>query len=235
MSVLDIDPENPSLLHRRKFLAGIGVGAAAVAFAACGGDDDKESSDDPTTTTEGDEETTTTAGEDETTTTAAEGGGDDIAIAQLAAGLEVLAVNTYQAAADAAGSGALGEVPPAVATYVATALDHHTAHRDTWNGILAEAGEDEVTEPNADLDPTVQEALGGVTDVVGAAELALMLEGIAAATYLDALTMLTSDAALDVAGQIFVVDRQHMALLTYALGEYPIPDTFASTDESVAS
>jgi hypothetical protein len=232
MSILDPDIENPSLLHRRRFLAGIGVGAAAVAFAACGGDDD-DSSDATTTTTEGDEETTTTAGE-ETTTTAAEGGGDDIAIAQLAAGLEVLAVNTYQAAADAAESGALGEVPPAVATYVATALQHHTGHLDTWNGILTEAGEEEVTEPNAELDPTVQEALGGVTDVVGAAELALMLEGIAAATYLDALTMLTSDAALDVAGQIFVVDRQHMALLNFALGEYPIPDTFASTDESVA-
>lgn len=234
MSILDHDTENPSLLHRRKFLAGIGVGAAAVAFAACGGDDDKESSDDPTTTTKGDDGTTTTAGEDETTTTAAEGGGDDIAIAQLAAGLEVLAVNTYQAVADAATSGAVGEVPPVVVGYVTAALGHHQGHLDTWNGILTEAGEDEVTEPNADLDPTVQEALGGVTDVVGAAELALMLEGIAAATYLDALTMLTDDAALDVAGQIFVVDRQHMALLTYALGEYPIPDTFASTDESVA-
>lgn len=234
MSILDHDTETPSLLHRRKFLAGVGVGAAAVAFAACGGGDDDESTDSTTTTAGGEDETTTTAADETTTTAAPEGGGDDIAIAQLAAGLEVLAVNTYQAAADAAGSGALGEVPPAVATYVAKALEDHTAHLETWNGILTEAGEEEVTEPNADLDPTVQEELGAVTDAAGAAQLALMLEGIAAATYLDALTMLTSDAALDVAGQIFVVDREHMAILTYALGEYPIPDTFASTDESVA-
>jgi hypothetical protein len=235
MSILDPDTETPSLLHRRRFLAGIGVGAAAVALAACGGDDDgdDESSGSSSTTTEGDDETTTTAGETTTTAAPADGSGD-IAIAQLAAGLEVLAVNTYQAAADAAGQGALGDVPPAVATFVAKALEDHTAHLETWNGILTEAGEEEVTEPNADLDPTVQEELGAVTDAVGAAQLALMLEGIAAATYLDALTMLTDEAALDVAGQIFVVDREHMAILTYALGEYPIPDTFASTDDSVA-
>ena len=44
----------------------------------------------------------------------------------------------------------------------------------------------------------------------------------------------TAEEAITQAGSIFVVDRQHMALLTYALGEYPIPDTFASTDDSVA-
>jgi hypothetical protein len=231
-----MDPENPSLLHRRRFLAGIGIGAGAVVLVACGGDDDGEdTSSDDTTTTEG-EETTTTAGGEETTTT--EGGGDgseaDLAIAQLAAGLEVLAVNTYQAAADAAGSGALGEVPPAVATYVATALEHHQAHLDSWNGIITGSGEEEVTEPNADLEPTVQDGLAAATDVPAVAELALMLEGIAAATYLDALTMLTNEEIIEQTGSMFVVDRQHMALLTFALGEYPIPDTFASTDESVA-
>jgi hypothetical protein len=236
VSILDTDTEYPSLLHRRRFLAGIGIGAGAIALAACGGDDDDSSSGDSTTTTSGgDDDTTTTAGDTTTTSTEAQGGGGgDIAVAQLAAGLEVLAVNTYQAAADAAGSGALGEVPPVVVGYVTAALAHHQGHLDTWNGVLTEAGEDEVTEPNADLDPTVQEALGSATDVVAVAELALMLEGIAAATYLDALTMLESEQALDVAGQIFVVDREHMALLTYALGEYPIPDTFATTDESVA-
>lgn len=237
MSILDqTDTENPSLLHRRRFLAGIGVGAAAVAFAACGGDDDEGTSD--TTTTAGDdEETTTTAGGDEETTTT-EGGGEgsetDLQIAMLAAGLEVLAVNTYQAAADAAGSGALGEVPPAVVTYVTTALEHHQAHLDSWNGIITSSGEDEVTEPNADLEPTVQEGLAAATDVPAVAELALMLEGIAAATYLDALTMLTNGEVIEQTGSMFIVDRQHMALLTFALGEYPIPDTFASTDDSVA-
>lgn len=235
MSILDTDTQTPSLLHRRRFLAGIGVGAAAVAFAACGGDDD--SSSDTTTTEGGDDETTTTAGgDDETTTTEAsdDGSAADLEIAMLAAGLEVLAVNTYQAAADAAGSGALGEVPPAVVTYVTTALDHHQQHLDSWNGIITGSGEEEVTEPNADLDPTVQDGLAAATDVVAVAELALMLEGIAAATYLDALTLLTNPEIIEQTGSMFVVDRQHMSLLHFALGEYPVPDTFASTDESAA-
>ena len=233
MSILDHDTENPSLLHRRRFLAGIGIGAGALVLVACG--DDEEGSSDDTPLPEGDDETTTTTeGGDATTTTEAGGAEGDLAIAQLAAGLEVLAVNTYQAAADAAGSGALGEVPPAVATYVATALEHHQAHLDAWNEVITGAGEEEVTEPNADLDPTVQDGLAAATDVPAVAELALMLEGIAAATYLDAITMLTDETAIAQAGSIFVVDRQHMALLTFALGEYPVPDTFASTDDSVA-
>ena len=48
----------------------------------------------------------------------------------LAASLEVLAVNTYGAALDAATSGALGDVPPAVAEFVTTAQAHHQAHLD---------------------------------------------------------------------------------------------------------
>ncbi len=229
------DP-SPSLLHRRRFLVLAGAGTAAVAFAACGGDDD-DSSDDTTTTAEA---TTTTAASTtteggSTTTEAADGSAADLEIAQLAAGLEVLAVNTYTAAGDAAGSGALGDVPPAVVTYVTTALAHHQAHLDSWNGIITGSGEDEVTEPNADLDPTVQDALGSATDVPAVAELALMLEGIAAATYLDAISMLTNDEIIEQAGSMHVIDRQHMALLTFALGDYPVPEVFSTTDDSAAA
>ena len=57
-------------------------------------------------------------------------------MAALAASLEVLAVNTYGAALDAATGGALGEVPPAVAEFVTTAQAHHQAHLDAWNEVL---------------------------------------------------------------------------------------------------
>lgn len=232
---LDTDP-HPSLLHRRRFLALAGVGGAAVVVAACGGGGDDDDAADDTTTSTTEAATTTTAAQSTTTTT--EGGGDgavdDLAIAQLAAGLEVLAVTTYTAAGEAASSGALGEVPPAVATYVATALDHHQTHLDAWNGIITAAGEAEVTEPNADLDPTVQEALGAATDVPAMARLALMLEGIAAATYLDALSLLTNGEVIEQAGSMHVIDRQHMALLHFALGEYPVPEVFSTTEESAA-
>lgn len=235
----DIDPTASLLRDRRRFLGLMGAGAATVALAACGGGDDDEDSSD-TTTTAGEEESSTTAtteGEETTTTTEAgaeTGPETDLAIAQLAAGLEVLAVQTYTAAGDAATSGALGEVPPAVVTYVTTAIEQHQQYLDSWNGIITGSGEAEVTEPNADLKPTVDGLLADVADPAAAAQLALMLEGIAQATYLDALGMLSDGEIIEQTGSIFYVGRQRMAVLNFVLGEYPVPDVFASADESVA-
>jgi len=240
----ETETSTPSFLaggNRRRFLAGVGVAGAALAFAACSDDDGDESTGggdttegDETTTTAGDD-TTTTAGDD-TTTTAAPGGGevDETAIAMLAAGLEVLAVDTYTAAADAATAGDLGEVPPAVVEYVTTALAHHEEHLASWNEVLTGGGNEEVTEPNADLKPTVDDAFGQVTDVTGAATLALMLEQIAAQTYLDAASQLTTPEAIELASSIYIIDMQHSALLLFAAGEYPVPDVFGKTEMSAA-
>lgn len=155
-------------------------------------------------------------------------------IGTLAASLEVLAVNTYGAALDAAGAGALGEVPPAVAEYVTVARDHHQAHLDAWNGVLEASGMSAVSAPPADLEASVNDQFGMVTDVAGAAQLALMLEQVAAATYLDAISKLESTDAIALAGSIFPIDRQHISVLLFALGMYPVPETFANTDMAFA-
>ena len=221
-------PEAPasSGLSRRKFLAVSGMTAGvAVIAVACGSDDDGGSGAAGTTAT--------TAAAGGNTTTTAGGGEGDLAIAAGAAGLEVLAVNTYGAALDAATAGDLGEVPPAVAEFATKAKSQHQAALDAWNGVLADNGEAEVTDPPADLETTVNDAFAEVTDVTGVAELALMLEGIAADTYLDAQSMLEGSDAKQLAGSIQVVDRQHIAILNYVLGEYPVPDTFQNTDQSV--
>lgn len=215
----------PGTLSRRKVLIGGGVGALTVLAAACGGDDEETaSSGDPTTTT------TEAVADPSESESEPDGATGDLAVAQLAASLEVLAVGTYGAALEAAGSGALGEVPPAVATFVTTAMEHHQAHLDAWNEVLLAADMEEVTEPPADLKATVDEAFGKVKDVVGAAELALLLEQTAAATYLAAIPELTDVAAIDLAASIQPIDMQHAAVLLFVLGEYPVPDTFAQTD-----
>jgi hypothetical protein len=234
-------------MSRRRLLAGAGAVGAALVAAACGSDEDTSSN------TTGSTSASTTAGTTpatqastpatEATTadtmggttpdTAAEGSGD-LGIAQLAAGLEVLAVNTSKGALDAAGSGALGEVPPAVAEFVTTAMAHHEAHRDAWNDIITGAGGKAVTEPNADLAPVVAEEFGKVKDVGGAAKLALMLEQIASATYLEALPMIQDKDAIELAGSIQIIDMQHQSILLFALGEYPVPDTFAPVEKSAA-
>jgi len=225
-----IEPESAARrgLNRRGFLGTAGALGAAAFLAACGSDDKKEST--PTTSGGGSEETSTTATEKQTTTAPPEGGGDDLKVGAFAASLEVLAVNTYKAALDAATAGDLGDVPPAVGEFAMTVMGHHQAALDAWNGVLTEAGEPEVTDPPADLEMTVNDAFGKVKDVGGVAELALMLEQIAAATYLAAIPTLTTEPAIALASSIQPIDMQHAAVLLFVSGEYPVPDVFAKTD-----
>jgi hypothetical protein len=238
MSIRDLFPSDtqaePGKLGRRTLL---GTGAALVSaalLAACGDDGDEAGS---ATTARGSDGATATTGA-MSATTAATGstmaGGGDLAIAQLAAGLEVLAVSTYQSAADAAASGALGTVPPAVGEYVATALAHHQEHLAAWNTVITGGGGDEVTEPNAELAPVVADQFSKVTDVAGAATLALELEDIAAQTYLSAIPVLESPEAIQLAGSIQIVDQQHQAILLFALGQYPVPEVFQKTDKAAS-
>jgi hypothetical protein len=152
----------------------------------------------------------------------------DLAIANVAAGLEILAVNTYGAALDAAGSGALGAVPPAVAEFVTTAKGHHQAALDAWNGVLTSAGKPAVGAPPTELEASINSQFSQVTSAGGAAQLALMLEQVAADTYLDAISKLSAPAAINLAGSIYPIDRQHIAVLLFALGMYPVPETFGT-------
>lgn len=238
---------HPSIT-RRRVLGGAAVIGAGLVAAACGSDSNDANSpvnstgssagsQAPDTTSEATTDTTAqdTAPQDTAPETTAAGEEDiNLQIAGLAAGLEVLAVQTYAAALDAAGAGDLGEVPPAVAEFVTVAMAQHQEQLDAWNAVLSGAGAEEVTEPNAELKPTVDAAFAEVTDVVGAAELALMLEEIAAATYLSAQEVLTDKDAIMLAGSIQIIDAQHAAILYYVLGEYPVPDVFAKTELSAA-
>ncbi len=210
----------PSSVNRRRLLVGGGVAALAAALAACGQSNQSSG------------QSSESASPSPSPNVGAEG---DLAVAQLAAGLEVLAVNTYKAAADAATAGKLGPVPPAVAQYVTTALDQHQQHLAAWNKVLTSAGKPEVTTPNATLKPTVDSEFAKVNDVTGVANLALMLEQIAAQTYLKAMPTLKDKDAIRTAAQIQIVDQQHQAILLYALGMYPVPDVFQSTDKAVTS
>ena len=74
-----------------------------------------------------------------------------------------------------------------------------------------------------------------VTDVTGAAKLALQLEEIAAATYISAQGVLTGKDAIKLAGSIQIIDAQHVAVLLYVLGQYPVPDVFAKVDKAAAA
>ena len=225
MSTIDQPPAAKPGIDRRRFLALSGLAAGAtVALVACGSDDE------PGTAETGNTTATTTAA---TSTTAGGSAEGDLALAQGAAGLEVLAVNTYGAALAAANAGDLGQVPDAVAEFVTTAEQQHQAALDAWNEVITGAGEAEVTEPPTELEQTVNDQFAQVTDVAGAAELANMLEMTAAQTYLDAQAALEGADARTLAGSIQVTAQQRSAILNFVLGEYPVPEVFQSTEKSI--
>jgi hypothetical protein len=232
------EPISNSMLSRRHILAGAAALGAGLVIAACGSDSNDAGA--PSVTGGSSGTTGTTGGTTATTDTMAPTTGSmapnvDLKVAMLAASLEVLAVGTYQAALAAATAGSLGAVPAAVGEFVTVSMGQHQMHLDKWNTVITGAGGAAVTEPNATLKPTVDAAFAKVTDVAGAASLALMLEQIASATYLSAQNVLTDPAAIQLAGSIQIVDAQHVAILLYVLGEYPVPDVFAKVEMAAAA
>ncbi|MDA8291632.1 MAG: ferritin-like domain-containing protein [Actinomycetota bacterium] len=151
----------------------------------------------------------------------------DVVVAGLAASLENLAVHTYGAALAAAKAGKLGAVPPAVAAFATTAMGQHADHAAAWNSVLRHVGYAPITVANPAFARSVDADFAKVTDVVGVAKLALTLESVAAATYLEAVTALSSESAVAIAASIQPVELQHVAILRFVLGEYPVPDAFA--------
>ena len=154
----------------------------------------------------------------------------DLTVARLAASLEVLAVNTYQTVLDAAGKGSLGTVPPAIATFVTTAKAQHADHANAWNSALTGAGLQAQTAPDPHYNKIVQQALPTVKTVVDAAKLALTLETVAVETYTAGSALVTDKKNRLVALTIAPVEAQHVAILHYVLGQYPVPDSFVKTD-----
>jgi hypothetical protein len=152
----------------------------------------------------------------------------DVVVAGLAASLENLAVATYGAALKAAGAHKLGPVPPAIANFATVAMAQHKDHAAAWNSVLARARYKPITAANPVYASVVDKDFAHVTDVAGVAELALTLEGVAAATYLEAIKALSTPAAVAIAASIQPVEMQHVAVLNFVLGRYPVPLAFGS-------
>ncbi len=80
--------------------------------------------------------------------------------------------------------------------------------------------------------PTVNKAFAKVTDVTGAAKLALTLEDVAAATYQSAISAVKATSSVKVAASIQPVEMQHAAILNFVLGQYPVPNAFSPTSDA---
>lgn len=199
------------LATRRNFLKGGLVSAGAlgggVVLAACGS-------------------TSTTTGAASPTP------GPDLQVARLAAGLEVLAINTYTGVLTAAGQGHLGAVPPSIAQFITTTKKQHNDHLGAWNGALQQNGVAAVTNPDAALSTQVnQQAQAAIASgLIEVLKLALKLETIAVETYVQGAGGLTTATNRELTMTIAPVEAQHVAILNFVLGNYPVPDTTIKTD-----
>jgi hypothetical protein len=145
-------------------------------------------------------------------------------------------VFAYMSALKAASTGKFGKsVPPAVAAFAQHAMQQHQDHADAFNAALVNAGGKAYTQPDPALAPAVTKMFAAVDSVPGLAKLALTLENTAGATYVKQMGEVTSAAALSAIATIAPVERQHAAILSYVLGEYPIPDTFVKLEPTATS
>lgn len=195
---------------RRTFLMGSGVALGGLALAACSSDSKK-------------------SGTGASSSPKAKGGKDNAALATNAS-LENLAVFAYDSALKAAPSGKFGKVPPAVAGFAMNTMKQHAEHAQAFNAALTNAGGKAFTDPNPALAPTIKTEFGKLKDVAGLAKLALLLEMTAGQTYTKQMGTLTSPEALAAVSTIQPVEQQHAAILTFILGQYPVPDTFVKSD-----
>ncbi|MBA3742278.1 ferritin-like domain-containing protein [Sporichthya sp.] len=211
--------------RRRLLFTGSGLVAGSLLLAACGDDDEASQ---PAATPGG-----TGTGQ---TPAASEMSDADASMLKLNASLENLAVFAYGAALEAAPKGQFGKTfPDAVAEFAKHAMEQHADHATAFNAALTGAGQQAYTDPDPALADTVKSMFAKLDSVTGLATLALTLENTAGATYVKQMGELASPEALSAVATIAPVERQHAAILTYVLGDYPIPDTFVKFGETKTS
>jgi len=157
----------------------------------------------------------------------------DLKVVALAAALENLAVTAYQGALTMAGKGQLGTVPPAVGTFVTTALKQHMDHAQAWNGVLSKAGKPTVTGAPLTITAGQVAMLQAAKSVPDVAKLALNLENAAAETYTFAAENVSDAGGIMTAATIQPVETMHAAILSFVLGQYPVPTSFIGTANAV--
>jgi hypothetical protein len=157
----------------------------------------------------------------------------DLKVVAVATALENLAVTSYEGALKKAGAGELGAVPPAVATFVQTAMKQHADHAQAWAAVLARAGKPPISDAPLSITQDQLAKLSAAKSVPDVAKFALDLENVAAQTYTFATANVSDASAIMTAATIQPVETMHAAILNFILGDYPIPDTFIGTGNAL--
>jgi hypothetical protein len=194
-------------------MGGVTIMGAAV-LAACGDEDDPVA--ETGTTLPG---STTTGG----TATA----DTDLVLLRSASSLEVLAVETYDAAV---ASGLV--TTAAVAAAAVLFRDQHDEHAQQLQSATEDLGGEPYTDPNPFLkENVVDPALAGVMSESDVVALALDLETVAAQTYAYSAGVLTTPELRQAIMAIGGVEARHAAILKSVLAQAPVPASFLPTSD----
>jgi hypothetical protein len=132
-----------------------------------------------------------------------------------------------------AGNGKYGKAPPAIAQFIATVRKQHHDHSKAWNAVLTGANLSKITgTPLTIAGPSVK-ALKGAKAIPAVATVALGLENSAAQTYVFATANVMDPGAIATAAWIAPVEAMHAAILSFVLGQYPVPNTDIGTHKAV--
>lgn len=209
---------------RRNFLMGMGGAVALGALAACGSSSKGKAA--PATSSAAPSSAAPSSA-------AASKYSGDLKVVALAAALENLAVAAYKGALTMAGAGKLGKVPPAVATFVTVVMKQHADHADAWNAVLTKANLPAVTGTPLTIASGEVAMLEASKSVVDVAKVALGLENAAADTYTFATANVMDPGGIMTAATIQPVETMHAAILSFILGQYPVPLSFIGIDAAV--
>ncbi|HVU60140.1 MAG TPA: ferritin-like domain-containing protein [Mycobacteriales bacterium] len=195
---------------RRNFLLGSFAVVGAGALAACGGSSSAGSS----------------AAKGSTSSPSGSSPySGDLKVVALAAALENLAVAGYGLVLANAGKGVYGKVPPAIAQFATVVQKQHSDHAAAWNGVLRSAGLPQVSGTPLTIAPQAVSALKSAKTLPDVAKVALGLENTAAQTYVFAAANVTDPGGIATAASIAPVEAMHASILSFVLGQYPVPNS----------
>ena len=151
----------------------------------------------------------------------------DLDLLRTATSLEILAVNTYQAAID---SGLV--ITPDVVQAAVLFRDQHDDHARALKATTTELGGTEFTEANSFLQESVVDpAVADLSDQDSVIQLALTLETAAAETYAWAAGQLSTAKLRQAIMGIGGVEARHMSVLRGFQDEDQVPDAFLPVED----
>jgi rubrerythrin len=164
-----------------------------------------------------------------TTTTAPGSAATDKVLLQTAQSIEILAIDTYQAAIDS------GLITDATVKDVAKLFQsQHQDHSDALAEAIKAAGGTVVTTKNEYLAKNVvDQAVADLTDQKSVLVLARELENVAAQTYVEAGGVFTTPELRKTGMSIGETEARHITVLNLALGYAPAPLALMSTAKAI--